>query len=290
MSTLPPFRLAIPKKGRLYDKCSKVLEGAGLEYRREARLDVAVCKDLPITLVFLPASDISNYVGLGDVDMGITGQDCVAESGVTVEEEMMLGFGKCKLCLQAPVEKGWKGKEDVQGGRICTSFPLLASKFFSDVDASTGSSTLVRYVSGSVEAACGLGLADAVVDLVETGTTMKAAGLEVIAEVMQSEAILISNPNSKHKDIINLIKKRIEGYITATKFMMISYNVSSASLPFCTTITPGKTSPTVTKLSEEGMYAVSALVKRSDASVKMDELMKAGAKDILLFTISNSRM
>ncbi|GMI33766.1 hypothetical protein TrRE_jg1439 [Triparma retinervis] len=120
MSALPPFRLAIPKKGRLYDKCSSVLSGAGLEYRREARLDVAVCKDLPITLVFLPASDIANYVGEGDVDMGITGQDVVAEAGVQVVEEMELGFGKCRLCLQAPVKKGWKGKEDVVGGRICT--------------------------------------------------------------------------------------------------------------------------------------------------------------------------
>mmetsp|Transcript_19221 Transcript_19221/g.40077 ORF Transcript_19221/g.40077 Transcript_19221/m.40077 type:complete len:298 (+) Transcript_19221:147-1040(+) len=288
-SSLPPFRLAIPKKGRLYEKCSKVLEGAGLEYRREARLDVAVCKDLPITLVFLPASDIGNYVGLGDVDMGITGQDCVAEQGVEVKEEIKLGFGKCRLCLQAPVSKGWK-KENVVGGRICTSFPSLAAKFFSEEDAKTGKKTNVRYVSGSVEAACGLGLADAVVDLVETGTTMKAAGLEVIAEVMHSEAILISNPTSPHGSIINLIKKRIEGYITATKFMMISYNVAEKNLAACSAITPGKTSPTVTKLSEEGMFAVSALVKRSEASGKMDELSEAGATDILLFAISNSRM
>lgn len=290
MSALPTFRLAIPKKGRLYDKCSKVLEGAGLEYRREARLDVAVCKDLPITLVFLPASDIANYVGLGDVDMGITGQDCVAEAGVHVKEEIKLGFGKCRLCLQAPVRNGWKGKEEVGGGRICTSFPELTRQFFSDLDASTGKSTNVRYVSGSVEAACGLGLADAVVDLVETGTTMKAAGLEVVAEVMQSEAILISNPQSERRDVIELIKKRIEGYITATKFMMISYNVAEKDLEACASITPGKTSPTVTKLSSEGMFAVSALVKRNDASMKMDELTDKGASDILLFAISNSRM
>ncbi|GMI04999.1 hypothetical protein TrLO_g2859 [Triparma laevis f. longispina] len=290
MSQLPSFRLAIPKKGRLYEKCSSVLSGAGLEYRREARLDVAVCKDMPVTLVFLPASDIANYVGLGDVDMGITGEDVVAESGVTVKKEMALGFGKCKLCVQAPVRRGVTDVTELAGGRICTSFPELTKKFFAPTDTEKGVETNVRFVSGSVEAACGLGLADAVVDLVETGTTMKAAGLEIVAEVMASEAILISNPNSKQMDIINLIKKRMEGYITATKFMMITYNISKSLLGKASAITPGKTSPTVTPLETEGMCAVSALINKSSSAQKMDELMAIGATDILLFAISNSRM
>ncbi len=145
-------------------------------------------------------------------------------------------------------------------------------------------------MSGSVEAACGLGLADAVVDLVETGTTMKAAGLDVVAEVMVSQAVLIANPNSTHQDLISLILKRIEGYITATQYMMISYNVRRESLAQALAITPGKRSPTVSTLEEDSWVAVQSLVKRKESSAKMDQLHDAGATDILLFPISNSRM
>ena len=148
----------------------------------------------------------------------------------------------------------------------------------------------MRTVSGSVEAACGLGLADAVVDLVETGTTMKAAGLDVVAEVMVSQAVLIANPNSTHQDLIALILKRIEGYITATQYMMISYNVRRESLAQALTITPGKRSPTVSTLEEDNWVAVQALVKRKESNAKMDQLHDVGATDILLFPISNSRM
>ncbi len=260
-----------------------------MEYRREARLDVAVCKDLDLTLVFLPASDIANYVGEGDVDMGVTGQDVVAESGVEVETVLDLGFGKCKLCLQAPVSRGIKGPEQISGGRVCTSFPRMAKEFFSSYDKE-GAETKVRFVSGSVEAACGLGLADAVVDLVETGTTMRAAGLEVVAEILTTEAILIANPHSKHRPLVNLMKRRIEGYITATKYMMISYNISRSLLQSAIQITPGKRSPTVTGLEDAEFCAVSSLIKKSDAASKMDELEKIGATDILLFRIANSRM
>lgn len=168
-------RLAIPKKGRLYEKVTKMLKGAGIEFRREARLDVALCVGKPITLVFLPAADIAKYVGEGNVDIGVTGQDIVKESGVKVNEIMELGFGKCKLCVQAPVKKNIKSVEELAGGRIVTSFPTVTKQFFDEYDKKLGKQTSVKFVSGSVEAACGLGLADAVVDLVETGTTMRVS-------------------------------------------------------------------------------------------------------------------
>lgn len=267
-----------------------MLAGAGIEYRREARLDVAVCKDLAITLVFLPASDIANYVGEGDVDLGVTGEDHVEESGVNVDTVLKLGFGKCKLCVQAPVKSAISDVSTLSGARICTSFPELTNKFFKPLDENSGKKSKVRFVSGSVEAACGLGLADAVVDLVETGTTMKAAGLEIIAEVLQTEAILIANPHSKHKESIALIKRRIEGYITATKYMMISYNVSRALLSEAVAITPGKRSPTITGLEDSEFCSVSSLILKSESAAKMDELEKVGCTDILLFSIANSRM
>ena len=166
-------RFAIPKKGRLHDKVVEMLKGAGLDFRREPRLDVALCIGQPITLVFLPASDIAKYVGEGNVDIGITGMDVVQESMVDVKHEMDLGFGKCKLCVQAPVKENITDVSTLAGKRIVTSFPELSKQFFDKLDKETGTQTKIKFVSGSVEAACGLGLADAVVDLVETGTTMK---------------------------------------------------------------------------------------------------------------------
>ena len=145
-------------------------------------------------------------------------------------------------------------------------------------------------MSGSVEAACGLGLAEAVVDLVETGTTMRAAGLEVVEEITASEAQLIANPQSKHKKIVDLLKQRIGGYITATKHVMITYNILKTSLAVAVKLTPGKSSPTITDLENKEYCSVSSLVLKSEAAEKMDQLTAVGALDILLFNIVNSRM
>lgn len=166
-------RFAIPKKGRLHEKVLEILQGAGIKFRREPRLDVALAVDLPITLVFLPASDIAMYVGEGNVDIGITGYDVIKESGVEVNHIMDLGIGKCKLCVQAPVADKIANVESLAGKRVVTSFPELTKQFFKPLDEKMGASTKISVLSGSVEAACGLGLADAIVDLVETGTTMK---------------------------------------------------------------------------------------------------------------------
>lgn len=174
-NTSPPgnCRFAIPKKGRLHDKVVEMLKGSGIEFRREPRLDVALCVGLPITLVFLPAADIAAYVGEGNVDIGITGYDVCKESAVEVKHVMDLGFGKCKLCVQAPVVDNITDISTLAGKRIVTSFPHLTKQFFDPLDQQKGVQTKIKFVSGSVEAACGLDLADAVVDLVETGTTMK---------------------------------------------------------------------------------------------------------------------
>eukprot|EP00546_Thalassionema_frauenfeldii_P011606 CAMPEP_0178927034 /NCGR_PEP_ID=MMETSP0786-20121207/18917_1 /TAXON_ID=186022 /ORGANISM="Thalassionema frauenfeldii, Strain CCMP 1798" /LENGTH=314 /DNA_ID=CAMNT_0020602329 /DNA_START=112 /DNA_END=1059 /DNA_ORIENTATION=- len=282
-------RLAIPKKGRLYEKVTEMLRGAGIEFRRENRLDVALCVGKPITLVFLPASDIATYVGEGDVDIGITGQDIVQESGVKVTEVMELGFGQCQLCVQAPVKNHVRRVEDLVGGRIVTSFPNITKKFFQEMDTAK-QTTSVNFVSGSVEAACGLGLADAVVDLVETGTTMRAAGLEVVHEILSTQAILISNPQTPHQDIVDMLKRRLDGYITATKFKLVMYNVSLDKLERACAITPGKRSPTVTALDDPQFKAVSALVAKTELSETMDELHDIGATHILVFDVHNSLM
>eukprot|EP00913_Durusdinium_trenchii_P009570 g8991.t1 len=260
---------AVPKKGRtrIHEDVMKILKGAGVDAKRPERLDVAMCKDLPIKLVFLPAADIPSYVMEGNVDIGISGSDMLEEAvslaqqsgarpfeagyasveDAPVEVVLKLGIGKCKLCLQAPENH----------------------------------STHIKEVSGSVEAACGLGLADAVVDLVETGTTMKAAGaasrrvpanpnpragLDIVADVLETEALLFQQRPTEANgletgtkaDMLQLIEKRIAGYLTATKYDDLAEVCS---------LMPGKRSPTVTELKEDNWHSVSALVKISDSTL-----------------------
>jgi len=272
-----------------YEKVTAMLKGAGVEYHREPRLDIAMCKDLDMTMVFLPAADISKYVGEGNVDIGVTGVDIVEENGLEVKRVMDLGFGKCRLCIQAPVASKVTDAKSLAGKRIVTSFPSLTKKFFDPLDRELGVTTSIQFVSGSVEAACGLGLADAIVDLVETGTTMKAAGLEIVETILHTESVLITNPHSKHTDMVNLLKHRIEGWITAKKFVMVTYNCSPEVLQVVTKITPGKKSPTITSLTDGG-HSVSGLVKKNDVVKVMDDLYAAGATDILVVELSNSRM
>ncbi|KAJ8598896.1 hypothetical protein CTAYLR_010762 [Chrysophaeum taylorii] len=210
---------------------------------------------------FCPA-DIAKYVGEGEVDIGITGEDILAESDVEVDVLLKLGIGKCRLSVQAPVGK-FKSSEELAGKRIATSFPRLAGRHFAALESGSKEPTKIKVISGSVEAACGLGLADAVVDLVETGTTMKAAGLE------RSPSSCTPRPS------------RIAGYLTATTWVMCTYNVHRENLERCKTITPGKKSPSISPLERGDWVAVSALVPKKHAPAVMDELEAAGATDIL---------
>ncbi|KAH7471037.1 hypothetical protein PRIC1_003155 [Phytophthora ramorum] len=279
---------AVPKKGRLHDKILTLLKGAGLNYHRPNRVDIALCSSLPVTLVFLPAADIATYVGEGNLDLGITGQDIIAESKTKVDELLPLGFGLCALGVQTPVKDAVVSPERLAGKRIVTSFPEVTRDYFRQFETEATGPTKIKYVSGSVEAACSLGLADGIVDLVETGTTMKAAGLELISTILQTQAVLIANPQSAHKDLVHKVHQRILGFITATKYRMVTYNVDNEKLEAATKVTPGRRSPTVNSLVGGG-YAVSAMVGVKDVSDVMDQLHDVGATDIMIFNIENCR-
>ncbi|KOO27671.1 ATP phosphoribosyltransferase [Chrysochromulina tobinii] len=288
--------IAIPKKGRMHEKCLKFLEAAGLEYERPDRVDVALCTNMPIKIVFLPASDIAMFVGEGNVDVGITGEDIIAESEQIVHVNLKLGFGKCRLGLQVPEEHKGQPLSAYVGSRIVTSFPNIAAKFFKPLDdaasAQTGTKvqTKIKVLGGSVEAACGLGLADAVIDLVETGTTMKAAGLCMLETLMTTEAVLISNPQSKHPELTRRIIDRIQGYMDSTKYQLINYNVSREVLPAAMKITPGKKSPSILPLERGDWVAVHAMVIRKEVPNIIDELCAVGATDIIVFALANCRV
>jgi len=241
-----------------------------------------------MSIVFLPAKDIPTYVGEGDVDLGITGEDVVAESEAVVNVLMQLGFGKCSLSVQAPVEERWSAKQ-LAGKRVVTSFPNVTRKFFAGLEE-PGTPTQIKCISGSVEAACGLGLADGIVDLVETGTTMRAAGLEEVEVIMKSQCVLISNPHTKHPELIELLRRRIAGYLTAKSWVMVTYNVHRDNLKRAEAITPGKRSPSIQPLEDKSWLAVAALVPKAKAPAIMDELENAGARDIILTELLSTRM
>ncbi|KAH8977165.1 hypothetical protein EDB86DRAFT_3093011 [Lactarius hatsudake] len=276
---------AITLDGRLLfvvftKKCLSLLAGADIQFRRPNRLDVCLVQNHPIVLVFLPASDIPSFVGKGNVDLGITGHDVILEA-------------------------------QVEAHRIVTSFEVLAGHFFADVDQRAGvenddARTQIEYVGGSVEAACALGLADGIVDLVgasqvgtqsdrphtESGETMRAAGLRPIATLLQSEAVLIRSSTPKHAHLAPLIDKitaRIAGVIAAGKYVICQYNVRRATLSTATAITPGRRAPTISPLEDPEWVAVSSMVERFKMADAMDQLVSAGAEDILIFNLDNSR-
>eukprot|EP00041_Stephanoeca_diplocostata_P012815 m.215561 g.215561 ORF g.215561 m.215561 type:complete len:307 (+) comp19103_c0_seq1:92-1012(+) len=279
--------IAVPKKGRLAASVDEILVGAGLSYTRPNRLDVARCKRVPVTIVFLPAADIARFVGEGNVDMGVTGLDIIAECEADVEILDELGMGKCKLAVQAPVGQ-YKSVEELAGKRICTSFPNLARKYFEKFDQ-YGDDTRIKYVSGSVEVACALGLADAVVDLVETGTTMRAAGLEIVGKVMDTETVLIKNKHTKHAALVERIHKRIKGYMLSQKSSMMTYNIRRKDLAAAEKITPGAESPTLSPLENEEWISVTVLVRTEEVSDVMDKLQEIGARSLVVFKVDNCR-
>jgi len=302
---------AVPKKGRLHEKCMELLNGADIQFRRAHRLDICLCLNLPIALVFLPASDIPSFVGKGSIDLGITGQDTILEARMQnhTTELLRLSFGKCALQLQVPIKSPFKKAEDLVGKRVVTSFEVLAGEWFKELDRKAGlsvegeGSTAVEYVGGSVEAACALGLADGIVDLVESGDTMRAAGLHAIDTLLpSSEAVLISasspkplsvrTPEEQKKvdGLIELVKNRIAGVVASSKYVLCQYNVQRDRLADALKITPGRRAPTISPLESGGWVAVSSMVEKKTVAQSMDNLVAVGAEDVLILKLDNCRV
>ncbi|CUS23259.1 LAQU0S09e00760g1_1 [Lachancea quebecensis] len=284
---------AIPKKGRLYEKAVSILKGSDIRFHRSQRLDIALSTNMPIALIFLPAADIPMFVGEGKCDLGITGVDQVKESQVDVLLPMDLQFGACKLQVQVPEAGPYQKPEQLVGKTIVSSFTQLTKEYFAQLEGVPVDqiTTKIRYVGGSVEASCALGIADAIVDLVESGETMRAAGLKDIATVLETSAHLIESKNPKgDTELLQTIKSRIEGVMTAQKYVSCNYNVPVSCLPQVLKITPGRRAPTISKIDDEGWVAVSAMIDRKQKGTIMDDLKKNGAADIMVFEISNCRV
>ncbi|KAL8903128.1 MAG: hypothetical protein Q9207_004131 [Kuettlingeria erythrocarpa] len=225
---------AVPKKGRLQQAALDLLAGSDLQFRRDNRLDVALVKNHHIALIFLNAADIPKFVAEGVVDLGITGLDQIKEyeaitpptRNTTVEEVLDLGFGSCTLEIQVPENGRYSKPEELIGCNICTSFVGLTKQYFAKLEAgqesgsTNGNSTTgdrlrtkIGHLSGSVEVACALGMADGIVDLVESGETMKSHGLKAIKTVVESKAVLIRSQRSSNPKLVDKVTSRIRGVV-----------------------------------------------------------------------------
>lgn len=283
---------AIPE-GRLYDKAIQLLKGSDVEFHRHNRLDIALSTNLPIALIFLPAADIPTFVGEGRCDMGITGVDQVEESQVDVDLPLDLKFGKCKLQVQVPIASGIKDPKDLIGMTIVSSFTTLTRQYFEKLEGVAPGAALqtrIKFVGGSVEASCALGVADGIVDLVESGETMRAAGLIDIDTVLSTSAYLIQSKTPAHPELVEKIKGRIEGVLTAQKFVLATYNAPRESLDQLLELTPGRRAPTVSPIDDDGWVAVSSMIERKRKGEVMDKLKELGASDIMVMEISNCRV
>jgi ATP phosphoribosyltransferase len=280
------LRIGVPSKGRLAEISSDLLSAAGLSFRRQERSLFARVRDMPIDVTFLRTDDIPVLCAEGAIDLGITGSDLVAESGAAVTTRLKLGVGSCRLAMCIPDDSEVKRPADLNGKRVATSFPHITTAFLAKHKAEPH----IVDLSGSVEVMIALGVADAIVDLVETGSTLAANRLQVLAEIGRYETVLIQNPATPHGHIADRVTRRLEGVVIARAWSLLEYNVPQDKLKEAELITPGYNSPTVNRLEQPGWCAVRAMVKRGEVIQIMEQLEQLGVTAILETAISNCRL
>lgn len=280
------LRIGIPSKGRLSDIASDLLKEAGLRFRRQNRSLFALVKDKPIEIIYLRTDDIPVLVAENAIDMGITGSDLAIESDVDIETRIELGVGKCRLAVCVPEESPIQNASELDGKRIATTFPNITTSYLKEHKTTAH---MVK-LSGSVEIMIALGVADAIVDLVETGSTLAANRLRVIDEIGHYQTVLIQGKNCRDTTLADRIVRRIEGVIIARSYSLLEYNVPRAKLPDAEKITPGFNSPTVSALEDADWCSVRVMVKRSDVIDAMEQLEALGASAVLETQINNCRL
>jgi len=279
------LRIAVPNKGTLSRPAAQMLREAGYRQRTDER-DL-VCRDEAndVEFFYLRPRDIATYVGSGDLDLGITGRDLLIDAGSPAEEILDLDFGGASFRFAAHPSTITTVAE-IDGRRIATSFPGVVARYL----AENGLDAQVIRLDGAVENAIRLGVADVVADVVETGATLRQAGLSIIGDpILTSSAVLIGRDSVGSAPVAQLVR-RLQGVLVARRYVMLAYDVRADLLDRATTLTPGIESPTVSPLHREGWVAVQAMVLRSDVHKIMDELYDLGARAILVTDIHNCRL
>lgn len=280
------LRIAVPNKGGLSEPASTMLRESGYRQRTDSRELVLADPDNGAEFFFLRPRDIAVYVGSGELDLGITGRDLLLDSGAKADEVMALGFGASTFRFAARPGTA-RDVGDLGGRRIATSFPGLVERHL----AANGVEATVIRLDGAVETAVRLGVADVIADVVETGGTLRAAGLEIVgAPILRSEAVLVRGPGAADTPPVEQLRRRLQGVLVARRYVMLVYDVPVEHLDPACRITPGIESPTVSPLQREGWVAVQAMIPRTQTNRIMDELYDLGARGILVTGIHACRL
>jgi ATP phosphoribosyltransferase len=280
------LRVAVPNKGQLSDPARDMLREAGYAAAANSRELVVQDPENDVEFFFLRPRDIATYVGRGTLDVGITGEDLLADSGSKATTILELGFAPSTFRLAAPQGTA-KAASDLAGKRIATSYPTILNNWLTQQNLSAEVVTL----DGAVENAVRLGVADAVADVVATGTTLKQAGLEIIGDpIFKSQSVLISRTNIEDQNAVDVFVRRLQGVITARAYVLVDYDIPNALIEKACVITPGIESPTVSTLHDSAWSAVRAMVPRKQVHAVMDELYDLGARGVIVTDIHACRI
>ncbi|EME37878.1 UNVERIFIED_CONTAM: ATP phosphoribosyltransferase [Kocuria sp. CPCC 205295] len=280
------LRVAVPNKGALSESAAAMLSEAGYRQRRDSRELVLVDPENHVEFFYLRPRDIAVYVGGGVLDVGITGRDLLLDSEADAVEDLGLDFARSTFRFAGPAGQ-FSSLQDLEGRRVATSYDSLLRRHL----AKQGVQAEVVRLDGAVESSIRLGVADAIADVVETGNTLRAAGLEIFGEpIMRSEALLIRNAAKAEAEGLEVLRRRIQGVLVARQYVMIDYDITEDLLEAATAVTPGMEGPTISPLGHHGAMAVRAMVRRSDTNKVMDELYAVGARAILVSPIHAARL
>jgi ATP phosphoribosyltransferase len=278
------LRIAVPNKGSLSETAAEMLQEAGYTGRRDPRALSALDARNDVEFFYLRPRDIATYVGSGALDVGITGRDLLLDSRSTAKEIASLDFGESTFRF-AGAPGRFTELSDLAGLRVATSYPALVGDFL----ARNGVQVTMVSLDGAVESAVKLGVADAVADVVSTGSTLRAQGLDIFGPViLESTAVLISTTPDKAG--ISTLQRRLQGVLVARQFVLMDYDIPLTLLDKATLVTPGLESPTISPLHDPDWVAVRAMVPRAETNHVMDELYELGARAILVTAVHAARI
>lgn len=275
------LKIAIQKSGRLNEKSVQLLKNCGLVFENYKSSLITTVSNFNLEILFLRDDDIPGYVAQGIADLGIVGENVIDETQAQVTYLQRLGFGKCTLKIAVPKDSNINDLQDLNGKSIATSYPVILQNFLSDYKINAS----IQEISGSVEIAPGLGLSDAICDIVSTGGTLKSNGLKPFADVRNSEAILIGRQGIDDDPVLCELLQRVQSVLRAKETKYVVLNVEKENLPLITELLHGVKSPTVMPLAEEGWVAVHTVITEDDFWEKINKLKSAGAQGIVVMPI-----
>ena len=280
------LRIAVPNKGSLAEPASQMLVEAGYRQRNDTRELVLYDSENDTEFFYLRPRDIAIYVGSGQLDVGITGEDLLLDSGANAETILQLAFADSTFRFAAKPGTA-SSAADLAGKRIATAYPGVVADYF----ARTGVVAEVIHLDGAVETSVRLGVADAIADVVSTGTTLRNAGLEIFGEpLLTSQAVLIQRRGIEAPARVEQLVRRLQGVIIARQYVLMDYDIPDELVEKAVALTPGIESPTVAPLVKPGWSAVRSMVKRRETNAVMDELWQLGARGILVTDIHACRL